>query len=114
MRRDLALIVTCLAMFCTVRADEEEEEDEDYELELGAWDGWEEVTLEGRQGRESVVITLGELQVSQSSFPRAVLIKSLLLQIVAIFNPAFMWPTARPTNQQTVATGCQKKFFWAP
>ena len=49
MRRDLALVVTCLAMVCTVRADEEEVEevdeevDEDYELELGAWDGWEEV-----------------------------------------------------------------------
>ena len=71
MRRDLALVITCLAMVCTVRADEEEVEevDEDYELELGAWDGWEEVTLEGRQGRESVVITLGELQVTQSSFP---------------------------------------------
>ena len=71
MRRDLALVVTCLFMVCTVRADddEEEEEDEDYELELGAWDGWEEVTLEGRQGRESVVITLGELQVTESSYP---------------------------------------------
>ena len=72
MRRDLALVVTCLVMVCTVRADDdddEEEDDEDYELELGAWDGWEEVTLEGRQGRESVVITLGELQVTESSYP---------------------------------------------
>ena len=66
MRCVFAVVVTCLAMLCIVRADkEEEEEEEDYELELGAWDGWEEVKLEGRQGRESVVITLGELQVTQ-------------------------------------------------